>query len=151
MEQGQDTTLDQGALQSNQPETEEVKKARKNVKGGTATCFVIAGLGLLGGLLIVGMQDQLQEIGYDSTVGAIVIVFALGFLALGLWSRKQPYPALLTAMLIYGINAVITFVNFANAGGGVGGFQFVIIGVLLGLLIRGFMGAQKLRKLQRGF
>jgi len=147
---GQGGALDREELASSQPESDAVARAKKQVRGGTATCYVIAVLGVLGAVLILAMQDQLAELGLDSTAGAIVLVLATLFLGLGLWSRKQPYPALLIAMFIYGINATLTIVNYMNAGGGAGGFRFIIIGVILGLLIRGFIGASRLRKIQAG-
>ena len=147
---GQGGTLDHEEPPSSQPESEAVAKAKKRVKGGTTTCYVIAGLGFLGAVLILAMQDQLAELGLDSTAGVIVLVLAALFLGLGLWSRKKPYPALLIAMVVYGINAILTIVNYMNAGGGAGGLRFIIIGVILGLLIRGFMGASRLKKIQAG-
>jgi hypothetical protein len=134
-------------------ESQEAERAKKKIRGGRVAVFVIAGLALLVGLLFVGMGEAFEDMGYDRelipAIGIAALVLGGIFLALGFWSKSQPYPALLIAMIIYGLNAVLTLVNLAQTGGQ-GAFSLLIVGLLLGLIIRGWIGARDLQKLKQG-
>jgi hypothetical protein len=146
-------SLDQGVIGAPTTDLVATETAKKKIRGGRAAIFVIAILSLLVGPLFLAAPDWFEDYGIEtelmSTVGIIVIVFGAIFLALGIWSISQPSAPLLIAMILYGLNTVYTLVNMFQNGGR-GAFGLLIAGLLLGLIIRGWMGARDLQKINQG-
>lgn len=145
-------SLDQGIIG---PEINQqaIDKAKKKIAGGRVAAFVIAAIAILVGIWFMSAAEGLEDMGFDSeiipTIGIAALVLGGVFLLLGIWSMSQPYPALLIAMIIYGLNAVFSLINVGKSGSS-GIFSLVLVAVLLGLIIRGWLGANELRKLKQG-
>jgi hypothetical protein len=69
----------------------------KHIRNARNILFVVAGIQLLG-LLTVKNEDDLAR---SITIGIIVFV-ALLFAGLAFWTKKRPFAALLTALILYG-------------------------------------------------
>jgi hypothetical protein len=85
----------------------------------------------------------------DQTGAIAVMVEGVIFIALGLWSRSQPTVALLIALLLYTVDLIYYITLIVEMEGRMAG-GLVIRGLLLGLLIRGWTQARKLKKMQTG-
>ncbi len=120
--------------------SKEEADARKKIRVGTTTLFVLTGLALLAGLVLLGAGDE----DYFN-LGLGTLILGIVYLALGLWSRKAPFPALITAVILYG-----TLVVASIAMGSVNGLQIAVQALILVLLISGLMGAARLRKMKSG-
>jgi UDP-N-acetylmuramyl pentapeptide phosphotransferase/UDP-N-acetylglucosamine-1-phosphate transferase len=69
----------------------------KHIRTARNMLFIVAGVQLLGLFAVKDMEDPARSI----TIGIVVLV-ALLFAGLALWTKKRPYAALLTALILYG-------------------------------------------------
>ena len=108
----------------------------KRTKSGTTVLFVLTGLALLGGIILMGMGEEEYE-----TLGLGALILGGVYLVLALWSRKQAFPALVTATVLYAVMAIFSVVS-----GAVNVLQIAIQAMILVLLARSAMAANNLRK-----
>ncbi len=108
----------------------------KRAKSGTTVLFVLTGLALLGGIILMGMGEEEYE-----TLGLGALILGGVYLVLALWSRKQAFPALLTATVLYAVMVIFSVVS-----GAVNVLQIAIQAMILVLLARSAMAANNLRK-----
>lgn len=108
----------------------------KRAKSGTTVLFVLTGLALLGGIILMGMGEEEYE-----TLGLGALILGGVYLVLALWSRKQAFPALVTATVLYAVMVIFSVVS-----GAVNVLQIAIQAMILVLLARSAMAANNLRK-----
>jgi len=68
----------------------------RHIRRARATLFVVAGINLLGAVLILIGSEPTRIV-----TAIIIIVIAATFVALGFWTKKKPYSAILTALILY--------------------------------------------------
>ncbi len=109
----------------------------KHMRQARNAIFLVAGAQFLFGL-VLGYQapeeDRLLTIG-------IMTFFALIFLGLGFWANKKPYPAILTAIILYGtlliVDAIFDPMSLVRG--------IIIKGIIIFYLIRGLKNAREYR------
>jgi len=124
----EDTKVDQ--------QQDEIILLQKRAKNGTTVLFVLTGLALIGGIVLLGMgEEDYQSMG----IGALIL--GALYLLLGLWSRKKAYPALLVSSVLYAGMVILSVMT-----GSMNIFQIGIQALILVLLVRAAMAANELRK-----
>ncbi len=68
----------------------------KHVRNARVTLYIVAGLSLLSILLLPAMEDTAKYI----AIGLVVFIAAL-YVALGLWSKKKPFTAILIGLIFF--------------------------------------------------
>ncbi len=75
----------------------------KHVKNARNAIFVVAITQLLFGLLVtLSTTKHIDSMILEIRLGVIVLISMI-FFALGLWTKKKPYTAILSALIFYGI------------------------------------------------
>ncbi|UPT66656.1 MAG: hypothetical protein M0D57_19790 [Sphingobacteriales bacterium JAD_PAG50586_3] len=125
---------------------------KRKANGGSVLLYVLAGslyfLAVVAFLAaIFGQPDAYADVYVKRVVlGALVfITFGTLYLGLGLWARKKPFAALLTASIIFFSVSVISIArDFQFA---VFVFQVIILAVLIWATVAGYKSEQLKRKL----
>lgn len=86
-----------------------VEEQKSSVKKARNILYILSGLNLLAGLVlgIFILKNTLVLLG--GLLGAII------YLALGLWSRKQPFPSILSGFFVYIVFIAISAINDPSA------------------------------------
>ncbi|HLK30234.1 MAG TPA: hypothetical protein VKT28_16755 [Puia sp.] len=75
----------------------------KHVRNARNAIFVVAGVQFVfGTIAILTRHQDLDSSSFMISIGLIVIT-SLVFLALGLWTKKKPYTAILIALIFYAL------------------------------------------------
>ncbi|HXB44283.1 MAG TPA: hypothetical protein VNV85_09520 [Puia sp.] len=75
----------------------------KHVKNARNAIFVVAITQLLFGLLVtLSTSKHMDSMILEIRLGVIVLISTI-FFVLGLWTKKKPYTAILSALIFYGI------------------------------------------------
>jgi heme A synthase len=75
----------------------------KHVRNARNAIFVVAGVQLVFGIITVLMSRENEDSLALIISLCIIVLIALVFLALGFWTKKKPYSAILIALIFYGI------------------------------------------------
>ncbi len=115
----------------------------KHIRQARNAIFACAGILLLS-LLIAAFSIPS---GYDDFwIDAIFwSVFIAGFVALGFWTKKKPYFAIIGALILYGISIAIN--GFLDPTTIIKGILFKII--IVSLLIKGLSDAKAAQEMQK--
>jgi len=117
---------------------------RKKVSNARSALLAVVVLSALTALmyLAIGTMTRYDEALISSAVFLGMTAMYIGFYA---WARRQPYPALLTGLLIYA-SLILLDVGYAvwmNAPPGVVSMLMRVL--ILVFLVRGFLAARQLR------
>jgi len=63
---------------------------------------------------MMGMHDQYRE--FDAGIFIIILIEAGIFIALGIWTKKKPYTAILTGLIIFVVMMIVSFYNGSEMG-----------------------------------
>ena len=74
----------------------------KHVRNARITLYVIAGLSLLSIVLLPPLEDLAKYI----AIGLVVFIAAV-YVALGLWSKKKPFTAILIGLIVFVVLQVL--------------------------------------------
>ncbi len=114
----------------------------KNIKNARIMLFVIAGLQLLTIFFLGSLPEDARWI----AIG-IVVFISMVFVGLGLWTRKEPYKALLIAIIVYG-GLIIADAIFDPTTI----YKGIILKVIaIVLLIKGMKNAKEAEELKKTF
>ena len=138
----QGDVLDKHEIQRPEP-TEAMIKMQKRVKDGTIICYIIGALTTIASLF--GLAGYLESLGYGKLEFAINLGVGVAFIVLGVWSRTQAIPALSIAVILYCLALILSILGMIEVGRGASGL--LIQGLLLGLLMRSWINARRLRAL----
>ncbi len=124
----------------------EASDVHQRTRVASNTLFAIAGLTVLGGLIVSlkGSMYKSEQIAFIIEIG----VFAILFMGLGFWARINPLPAIITGLTVYVlIYAVQGFIDPEMFFKGI-----LIKGIILAFLIRGVTASLQAKKLkEEGF
>lgn len=121
----------------------ELDVTQSRIKNGTTTLYVLSGLALLGSFVIPTMMDMSGD-EKKQTFITYIILSAL-YIGLAFLSKKKPFAALLTALILY-VTVIIlgAFVQPTSL------FSGIIIKVLvIAYLVKGTKGAYEAEDLKR--
>jgi hypothetical protein len=114
----------------------------KHVRRARTTLYVMAGLTVVS-LFTLSPIDNIQKY----IVTALTFIFAAVFAILGYWSKKQPFTAILAALIIYGslitLSAILQPVTLLQG-------WYMKIGIIL-FLILGLRNAKEIRDRKNAF
>lgn len=114
----------------------------KHVRHARITLYVLAGFFLLTIFIFIPIDTPAKW----ATVG-VMVLFAIVFVILGLWSRNKPYPAILTALIIFvalqTLNVILEPATLLQA-------WYIKIAVIL-FLIMGLRNAKEIRDRKKAF
>ena len=115
----------------------------KHIRNARNMLFIVAGVQLLAGLFAV--KDQ-EEPGKTISI-AIVVGVALIFAGLAFWTKKKPFAALLTALILYGSLLILDAIFEPSS---------IIRGIILKIgiivsLISGIRNAREAEDLKKAF
>jgi hypothetical protein len=112
---------------------------KKAVNKARIVLYVLAGLNLLYGIVYCLVINE------SIPILMVCIIFSGTYLGLGLWSRKQAFPAILTGFLLYVSMLVISAILDPGTISGGAFFKLLII---VGF-IYGFKGAKDSKKIEK--
>jgi hypothetical protein len=114
----------------------------KNIRQARNTIFVVAAIQFIFGLISMFMVEEVAA--KWITFGLAALIAAI-FVALALWTKKKPYTAILSALIIYCLLIVMDVVDNPMSI-----FKGVIIKVLVIIyLARGLNNAKETQQMQK--
>jgi hypothetical protein len=117
----------------------------KPVRQARNTLFVVAGIQFVFGLIsIYSMEDDVAV--KWVTFGVVVFISAL-FVGLALWTKKKPYTAILTGLIIYCLLLLIDL--FYQPSSIIKGLIMKII--IIVYLVKGLSNAKETQQIQKAF
>jgi hypothetical protein len=90
-----------------------------------------------GGLIFAGEMIQMFRLGYgfDPAMFGIAVLEAAVFVALGLWTRKKPYTAVLTGLVVFLLFIILAALVEFNDWGAEGFFKSLFRGIIVKVVI----------------
>lgn len=112
-----------------------------NIKSGRTVILVVAIIMLITGFVFLAISDKGSEENTATAVASFII--AVIFLALWIWAKSQPFPASLTAFILY-----ISLIGISAAFDPVTLVQGLLIKIaIVALLLRAITSSYKYKKL----
>lgn len=125
--------------------------ANKHVKNGSITLYVLSGLIFVGTFFIATVMENYDvkaKFGAEKTPFVIVLaILGAIYLALGLFTKKKPFAAQLTALIVYCTLLILGMVADPSVKTILGGILWKVL--IIVALVRGTKGgyeADKIRK-----
>lgn len=125
--------------------------ANKHVKNGSITLYVLAGIIFVATFFIAAVMDNysvLEKFGAEKTPFVIVLaILGTIYLSLGLFTKKKPFAAQLTALIVYCTILILGMVADPSVKTILGGIIWKVL--IIVALVRGTKGgyeADKIRK-----
>lgn len=115
----------------------------KHIRNARILLFVIAGLSLLALIYVLPLDGSFEKI----FMLIWVLAFAGAFVALGFWTKKKPYTALLVALILFIVIQVLSAI--ADPASIMQGWVFKIIIVVM--LINGLRNARESQRMMETF
>lgn len=117
----------------------------RGIRKARNTLFIIGGLMVAADLFALAIQ------GADVSSGEVLVTFVLDavilavFIALGFWTKRKPYVALLTGLILFcAIQILVMFVDPSNI------YKGLLIKIIVVVsLVSGIRKAKRLQELQR--
>jgi len=115
----------------------------KHIRNARYLLFVIAGLSLLGLYYVLPLDGSFEKI----FMLIWVIAFAGAYVALGFWTKKKPYTALLIALILFIVIQVLSAIG--EPASLMQGWVFKII--IIVMLINGLRNAKESQRMMEAF
>lgn len=107
----------------------------RRVKWSIGALYLIGGLNLALGIAAWSIQNPVfQQLAYPP----FAIPYGLGFLALGLFSRRNTQLALLVGLVVFGLDSLLSVGNLLAAGISPGTASLVVRAALIFVLYMGW-------------
>lgn len=115
----------------------------KHIRNARILLFVIAGLSLLALMYVLPLDGSFEKI----FMLVWVLAFAGAFVALGFWTKKKPYTALLVALILFIAIQVLSAIG--DPASLLQGWVFKII--IIVMLINGLRNAKESQRMMETF
>jgi hypothetical protein len=118
-----------------------LQSAETMIRKSRNTIFVVAALVVVGNLILMAATDS-----FNAYSLAITIVIAGIFIGLGLYTKKQPFTAIMIALVLYLLlwasDVVVGGVQYLYKG-------ILVKGIILYFLIKGLQHAREAERIRR--
>jgi hypothetical protein len=115
----------------------------KHIRNARIMLFVLAGLFLLSLAALLPFDDNPVKM----VMAAVIVLFAAAYVALAFWTKKKPYTAILTALILFISLEVLSFL--LQPASIFQGWILKIIVILL--LILGLRNAKESQRMMEAF
>jgi hypothetical protein len=112
----------------------------KHIRNARIMLFIVAALTLVNLFTLVPFDDPARIIG-----AVIVVVFAGVFITLAFWTRRKPYTAILTALIVF---CALQLLNFLASPGSLFQGWLLKLAVIL-LLVLGLGNARESQRMMK--
>ena len=117
----------------------------KNIRQARNTIFVAAGLILVSLIMLLAtLPEDYEYMWIDITIWS---VFIIGFVLLGLWTKKKPYTAIVSALILYilvvVLNAALDITTLYKG--------ILVKIVIIGLLVKSINNAKEAQQMKDQF
>lgn len=111
----------------------------RRIKGAIGALYLIGGLNLALGLTaLFASNTVLQQLVYPP----FAILYGIGFLALGIFARRNAQLALLVGLVVFGLDTMLSLVGLLVAGASPTAASLVVRAVLELVLFLGWQAAR---------
>jgi len=115
--------------------SQDKEENERHMRNGTTTLFVVAGLFMLGGVVVYAITKEIAELIFHAVFAAICV--GLGFV-----SKKSTFAAVLIGIILYSVYVLLTII-----GDPVNIVKGIIVKILVFLYLgRALRGALRMRK-----